>query len=74
MTDRLRPGRSPPGWGASPDAPVRENGKHGITVDCIPPRRIMSGQIRRNYPHTHRKRPQPPPPLRRNRRGDAPCG
>ncbi len=28
----------------------REIGKHGITVNCIPPGRIMSEQIRRNYP------------------------
>ena len=27
----------------------REVGKHGITVNCIPPGRIMSEQIRRNY-------------------------
>jgi 3-oxoacyl-[acyl-carrier protein] reductase len=27
----------------------REIGKHGITVNCIPPGRIMSDQIRRNY-------------------------
>src|SRR6188508_2854049 len=27
----------------------REVGKHGITVNCIPPGRIMSDQIRRNY-------------------------
>jgi 3-oxoacyl-[acyl-carrier protein] reductase len=34
----------------------REIGKHGITVNCIPPRRIMSEQIRRNYPEDYRKR------------------
>lgn len=28
----------------------REIGKHGITVNCIPPGRIMSEQIRRKYP------------------------
>ena len=28
----------------------REVGKHGITVNCIPPGRIMSEQIRRKYP------------------------
>ena len=28
----------------------REVGQHGITVNCIPPGRIMSEQIRRNYP------------------------
>src|SRR6185503_18671781 len=27
----------------------REVGKHGITINCIPPGRIMSEQIRRNY-------------------------
>jgi len=27
----------------------REVGKHGITVNCIPPGRIMSEQIRRKY-------------------------
>jgi 3-oxoacyl-[acyl-carrier protein] reductase len=30
-------------------------GKHGITVNCIPPGRIMSEQIRRNYPEDYRK-------------------
>jgi 3-oxoacyl-[acyl-carrier protein] reductase len=34
----------------------REIGKHGITVNCIPPGRIMSEQIRRNYPEDYRKR------------------
>jgi 3-oxoacyl-[acyl-carrier protein] reductase len=33
----------------------REIGKHGITVNCIPPGRIMSEQIRRNYPEDYRK-------------------
>ena len=33
----------------------RELGKHGITVNCIPPGRIMSEQIRRNYPEDYRK-------------------
>ena len=33
----------------------REIGEHGITVNCIPPGRIMSEQIRRNYPEDHRK-------------------
>ncbi len=33
----------------------REIGKHGITVNCIPPGRIMSEQIRRNYPEDFRK-------------------
>jgi 3-oxoacyl-[acyl-carrier protein] reductase len=28
----------------------REVGKHGVTVNCIPPGRIMSEQIRRKYP------------------------
>jgi len=28
----------------------REVGRHGITVNCIPPGRIMSEQIRRKYP------------------------
>jgi 3-oxoacyl-[acyl-carrier protein] reductase len=34
----------------------RELGQHGITVNCIPPGRIMSEQIRRNYPEDYRKR------------------
>jgi 3-oxoacyl-[acyl-carrier protein] reductase len=34
----------------------RELGKHGVTVNCIPPGRIMSEQIRRNYPEDYRKR------------------
>ena len=34
----------------------REVGKHGITVNSIPPGRIMSEQIRRNYPEDYRKR------------------
>jgi 3-oxoacyl-[acyl-carrier protein] reductase len=29
-------------------------GKHGITVNCIPPGRIMSEQIRRKYSEAHR--------------------
>jgi 3-oxoacyl-[acyl-carrier protein] reductase len=33
----------------------REVGKYGITVNSIPPGRIMSEQIRRNYPEEHRK-------------------
>ena len=33
----------------------RELGEHGITVNCIPPGRIMSEQIRRNYPEDYRK-------------------
>jgi 3-oxoacyl-[acyl-carrier protein] reductase len=33
----------------------REVGKHGVTVNCIPPGRIMSEQIRRNYPEQERK-------------------
>jgi 3-oxoacyl-[acyl-carrier protein] reductase len=33
----------------------REVGEHGITVNCIPPGRIMSEQIRRNYPEDYRK-------------------
>lgn len=33
----------------------REVGRHGITVNCIPPGRIMSEQIRRNYPEQERK-------------------
>ena len=33
----------------------REIGQHGITVNCIPPGRIMSEQIRRNYPEDYRK-------------------
>jgi 3-oxoacyl-[acyl-carrier protein] reductase len=34
----------------------REIGEHGITVNCIPPGRIMSEQIRRNYPEDYRKK------------------
>ena len=34
----------------------REVGKHGITVNCIPPGRIISEQILRNYPPEYRKR------------------
>jgi len=34
----------------------REVGKHGITVNSIPPGRIMSEQIRRNYPEDFRRR------------------
>ncbi|MBV8698783.1 SDR family oxidoreductase [Bradyrhizobium sp.] len=34
----------------------REVGEHGITINCIPPGRIMSEQIRRNYPENYRKR------------------
>ena len=33
----------------------REVGQHGITVNSIPPGRIMSEQIRRNYPEEYRK-------------------
>jgi 3-oxoacyl-[acyl-carrier protein] reductase len=33
----------------------REIGEHGITVNCIPPGRIMSEQIRRNYPEDYRR-------------------
>ena len=33
----------------------REIGKHGITVNCIPPGRIISEQILRNYTPEHRK-------------------
>jgi 3-oxoacyl-[acyl-carrier protein] reductase len=33
----------------------REIGKHGITINCIPPGRIMSEQIRRNYPQEYRE-------------------
>lgn len=32
----------------------REVGRHGITVNCIPPGRIMSEQIRRKYPEEFR--------------------
>jgi 3-oxoacyl-[acyl-carrier protein] reductase len=32
----------------------REVGKHGITVNCVPPGRIMSDQIRRNYTPEYR--------------------
>lgn len=34
----------------------REIGKHGITVNCISPGRIMSEQIRRNYPEDYREK------------------
>ncbi len=34
----------------------REIGEHGITVNCILPGRIMSEQIRRNYPPDYRER------------------
>ena len=34
----------------------REIGKHGITINCIPPGRIMSEQIRRNYPEAYREK------------------
>jgi len=34
----------------------REVGKHGITVNCIPPGRIISEQILRNYPPEYRKK------------------
>jgi len=33
----------------------REIGRHGITINCIPPGRILSEQIRRNYPEEYRK-------------------
>ncbi len=33
----------------------RELGKYGITVNSIPPGRIMSEQIRRNYPEEYRR-------------------
>ena len=33
----------------------RDVGKYGITVNSIPPGRIMSEQIRRNYPEEYRK-------------------
>lgn len=32
----------------------RAVGKHGVTVNCIPPGRIMSEQIRRKYPEEYR--------------------
>jgi len=34
----------------------REIGRDGITVNCIPPGRIMSEQIRRNYPPDYREK------------------
>ena len=34
----------------------REVGKHGITVNCVPPGRIVSEQILRNYPPEVRQR------------------
>jgi 3-oxoacyl-[acyl-carrier protein] reductase len=34
----------------------REIGKYGITINCIPPGRIMSEQIRRNYPEDYREK------------------
>jgi len=33
----------------------RDVGKHGITVNCLPPGRIMSEQIRRNYTPEYRQ-------------------
>ncbi|MCC6534619.1 MAG: SDR family oxidoreductase [Burkholderiales bacterium] len=33
----------------------REIGRHGITINSIPPGRIMSEQIRRNYPEDYRR-------------------
>ena len=33
----------------------REVGKHGVTVNCLPPGRIMSEQIRRNYTPEYRQ-------------------
>jgi 3-oxoacyl-[acyl-carrier protein] reductase len=33
----------------------REVGRHGITVNCIPPGRIMSDQIKRNYTPEYRE-------------------
>jgi 3-oxoacyl-[acyl-carrier protein] reductase len=33
----------------------RDVGKYGVTVNSIPPGRIMSEQIRRNYPEEYRK-------------------
>ena len=33
----------------------REVGKHGITVNCVPPGRIISEQILRNYPPEFRQ-------------------
>jgi 3-oxoacyl-[acyl-carrier protein] reductase len=33
----------------------RDVGRHGITVNCIPPGRVMSEQIRRNYTPEHRQ-------------------
>ena len=35
---------------------LMEIGKHGITINSIPPGRIMSEQIRRNYPPDYRER------------------
>jgi len=40
---------------AWPKGLSREIGMHGITVNSIPPGRIMSEQIRRNYPEDYRK-------------------
>ena len=34
----------------------REVGRHGITVNCIPPGRVMSDQIRRNYSPEYREK------------------
>ena len=49
----------------------REVGKHGITVNSIPPGRIMSEQIRRNYTPEYRalavRARDPRRPLRRAR-------
>ena len=37
----------------------REVGKHGITVNCVPPGRIISEQILRNYTPEYRKMAEP---------------
>ena len=49
--------RSPPRQGIHAWAKglSREVGQFGITINSIPPGRIMSEQIRRNYPEEYRK-------------------
>nr|WP_245502268.1 SDR family oxidoreductase [Bradyrhizobium betae] len=41
---------------SEPEGLSREIGEHGITINCIPPGRIMSEQIRRNYAPDYRER------------------
>ena len=46
----------PEGLNAAFKGLSREIGEHGITINCIPPGRIMSEQIRRNYAPDYRER------------------